>query len=154
MAAARKEDLVENILTLADHLFRQLLPTIPQELLTMDVTMPQFKIMLILYIHGPMRMSEIAAGLDVTLPTATSLVDKLVDKGFVARENQTTDRRVVICRLSEGGQKGIGKIWESSRIRCQQLLGEMDTEKLQMFVVVLDDMLKTSQPGNKAAIKK
>jgi DNA-binding MarR family transcriptional regulator len=144
MALKTKVNLVEDILSLADQLFRQLLPTVPKDLLTLDVTMPQLKIMLILYINGPSRMSDIASGLDVTLPTATSLADRLVEKEFVTRENQVGDRRVVVCRLSEAGQKAIGRIWESSRVRSQELLEEMDTTKLQMFVEVLEDMLKSA----------
>ncbi|MBP1707035.1 MAG: hypothetical protein H6Q39_759 [Chloroflexi bacterium] len=68
---AQKDNLVEEILTLADKLFRQLLPTVPEELLSLDVTMPQLKMMMILYVNGPARMSDIAAGLDITLPTTT-----------------------------------------------------------------------------------
>ena len=145
MALVTKEKLVEDILSLADQLFRQLLPTVPKDLLTLDATMPQLKIMLILYLNGPARMSDIASALDVTLPTATSLVDKLVEKNFVTRENQKNDRRVVVCHLSEAGQKAIGGIWESSRLRSQQLLEDMDNTKLQMFVEVLEDMLKSAR---------
>lgn len=144
MHSAKREDMVEDILTLADRLFRQLLPTVPKDLLTLDVTMPQLKIMLILFVHGPLRMSAIASELDVTMPTSTSLIDRLVEKGFVLRENQAEDRRVVLCRLTEAGQKAIGRIWESSRIRSRELLEEMDTAKLQMFVELLEDMMKSA----------
>jgi DNA-binding MarR family transcriptional regulator len=145
MALARKENLVEDILILADKLFRQLLPTVPRELLTLDVTMAQLKIMIMLFINGPARMSDIAAGLEVTLPTATSLADRLVEKNYVMRENLADDRRVVLCRLSEAGQKAIGGIWESGRIRSKELLEEMDTTKLLMFEEILDAMLKSAK---------
>jgi MarR family transcriptional regulator, organic hydroperoxide resistance regulator len=149
MSAIPKDKLVEEVLSLADRLFRQLFPTVPKDLLTMDVTMPQIKIMFILYIHGPSRMSDLASELDVTLPTATNLVDRLVDKNYVSRENQTADRRVVLCRLTEAGQKAIGRIWESSRLRSQALLEEMDSSKLEMFIEVLEDMLKSAEAGNR-----
>jgi DNA-binding MarR family transcriptional regulator len=145
MALARKENLVEDILILADKLFRQLLPTVPRELLTLDVTMAQLKIMIMLFINGPARMSDIAAGLEVTLPTATSLADRLVEKNYVMRENLADDRRVVLCRLSEAGQKAIGGIWESGRIRSKELLEEMDTTKLLMLEEILDAMLKSAK---------
>jgi DNA-binding MarR family transcriptional regulator len=146
MTSRNQELLIGEILSLADRLFRQLFPPVPQNLLTLDVTMPQMKIMIILYINGPARMSDIAAGLDVTLPTSTSLVDRLVEKGFVIRENQTDDRRVVLCHLSEAGQKAIGGIWESARNRSKELLEAMDTGKLKMFIEVLETMLQTSKP--------
>jgi len=146
---AQKDTLVEEILTLADKLFRQLLPTVPEELLSLDVTMPQLKMMMILYVNGPARMSDIAAGLDITLPTTTSLVDRLVEKHYVIREDLADDRRVVLCRLSEAGQKAIGHIWESGRIRSQELLEAMDTARLEMFVEILKAMLESARarPG-------
>jgi DNA-binding MarR family transcriptional regulator len=102
--------------------------------------------MLMLYTHGPVRMSDIAAGLEVTLPTSTSLVDRLVEKNFVVRENQTDDRRVVLCRLSEAGQKAIAGIWASTRTNSKALLEAMATAKLKMFVEVLEDMMQTTRP--------
>ena len=107
MEKTKKTELVASILMTSDKLFRKLLPTVPQEVLTLDVTMPQLKIMLILFIHGPMRMSAIASEMGVALPTATSFIDRLVDKNFVIRESQPNDRRVVLCRLVEAGQKTI-----------------------------------------------
>lgn len=144
MGLTRKENLIEEILTTADRLFRQLLPSVPKDLITLDVTMPQAKIMLVLYIRGSMRMSDIASELDVALPTATSFIDRLVEKNYLLREPQSGDRRVVLCRLSEAGQKAISRIWESGRIRSKELLEEMDTPKLRMCVEVLEDMLKSA----------
>lgn len=141
MNQANKVDLVESILMTSDRLFRKLLPTVPKELLTLDVTMPQLKIMLMLYIYGPMRMSAIASEMDVALPTATSFIDRLVEKNFVVRESQPNDRRVVLCRLAEAGQKTVDSIWESSRENIGSLLEEIDVNKLQMLVEVLHSML-------------
>src|SRR5512137_1283526 len=75
-------------------------PIIPQDWLDMDLTMPQLKIMVILWRQGPARMSELASGLAVTLATATGIVDRLVEKGFIVREGLPVVRCVVICRLS------------------------------------------------------
>jgi DNA-binding MarR family transcriptional regulator len=146
-----KEIQVENILTLADKLFRQLLPTVPKDLIAMDVTMPQLKIMLILYVHGPTRMSDIASELDVTLPTATSLVERLVEKNYVLRESQPNDRRVVLCCLSESGQEAIGRIWQSSKKRSTEILEAMDASKLELFVEALQAMYETALAENKVA---
>jgi DNA-binding MarR family transcriptional regulator len=144
LKTTNKDHLVESILSLADRLFRQLLPTVPEELLTIDATLPQLKIMLMLYMRGSIRMSDIASGLNVTLPTATSLVDRLAEKDFITRETQADDRRVVLCKLSEKGQKAIAGIWESAALRCRILLKSMDEEKLESFVDVLGDMLKAA----------
>ena len=145
MAANHKEELIQSILTLADNLFRQLLPTVPKELLTLDISMSQLKVMLLLFINGPLNMSNIAASLDVTLPTASSLIDRLVEKDYIERENISDDRRVVLCRLSENGQKAINGIWDSGRVRSREILEKMNLANLEMFFKVLSAMMKSAR---------
>lgn len=148
-----KLQIVEEILKLSDGLFRKLLPSVPKELLDLDITMPQMKILLILFIHGPQRMSALAADLGITLATATGLVDRLVERDFVARENSPGDRRVVMCRLSGNGQKAVGRIWKSARIRSGQLLEAMEISKLRMFNEALKAMLESAEKTNTMHIK-
>jgi DNA-binding MarR family transcriptional regulator len=144
-----RPEIVENILKLADKLFRKLLPTVPREILELDVTMPQLKIMFILFINGPMRMSDLALDLGVTLGTATGLVDRLVERDVVVREGQRDDRRVVLCRLSDEGQKTVSRIWESARNNCRELLETLDTETLQTFIGVLQTMLDSAEASSR-----
>jgi DNA-binding MarR family transcriptional regulator len=147
-----KEDQIEQILRTADRLFRKLLPSIPEDLLKLDVTMPQMKIMLILYFNGPLRMSDIASRLGVTLPTASILVDKLIKKKYLLRESRVDDRRVVLCGLSTKGARSLGKIWDSAKTKSKQLLEIMDTSKLQMFLEVLESMLESAETDGKQNI--
>ena len=150
--ASDKDRLVEDILSLAEVLFRQLLPTVPKDLLALDISMPQAKILLILYVHEPRRMSDIAAELDVSLPAATSLVDRLVERQFLLRETLPEDRRVVLCHLTETGQRAISRIWQSARTRSQELLQAMDASDLQLFARALDAMQRASSaPGGSTA---
>ena len=82
--------------------------------------------------------------LKVTLPTATSLIDKLVEKNYIQRDTQSDDRRVVLCKLSAAGQKAIEGIWVSARVRCQQLLLALEQSKLEMLKDVLEAMLQSA----------
>ena len=144
MKKSSQEDAIEGILKLTDRLFRALLPTVPKRLLNIDVTMPQMKIMLMLFIIGPMRMSDLADNLHVTLATATRLVDRLVEKGFVVRENQPDDRRVVLCNLSNRGLNMVNGIWETARNNIKSILRNLDIGKLVMLAEVLEDMLQST----------
>jgi DNA-binding MarR family transcriptional regulator len=143
-AESDKERLVDGILALADKLFRELLPTVPRDLLSLDITMPQMKILVILYVTGPRRMSDVASELDVTLPTATSLVERLVEKRYVERETNPDDRRVVLCHLSEAGEQVIKHIWQSAGKRSRELLQAMDVSKLELFAEALQAMHETA----------
>jgi DNA-binding MarR family transcriptional regulator len=109
----------------------------------MDVTMPQLKTIMLLFLNGPMRMSDLAADLGVTMATATGLVDRMVEKGVVIRQDDPDDRRVVMCSLSQTGQAMVSRLWESSKNKSRELLESLDTTKLQLFGDILKAMLNT-----------
>ncbi len=139
MTRPNRQEMVEGILKFADNIFRVLLPTVPRELLVLDFTMSQLKTLFLLFMNGPMRMSDLASDLGVTLATATGLADRLVERDMVTRESDPDDRRVVLCRLSESGQNSIKRIWESARGRMQEILQGIDVATLES----LDRALKT-----------
>ncbi len=141
MAKSDSNNAIERMLGLTDKLFRVLLPTVPKELLEMDFTMPQMKILLMLFMYEPMRMSHIAADLGVTLATATGLIDRLVEREIVLRESDPADRRVVLCRLSDTGEKTLSRIWNTVRNRMADLVRTLEASKLESLTRILDTML-------------
>ena len=82
------------------------------------------------YLNGPARMSDLASSLGVTLATATGIVDRLVDRDIVKRENSREDRRVVVCRLSAKGHELTDRLYTSGRERARQLLQGLGEDKL------------------------
>ncbi len=145
MARPNRQDMVEGLLELAARLFRVTLPNVPREVLDLDVTMPQLKIMFLLFVDGPKRMSDLASDLGVTLATASGLADRLVERDIVVRESQPDDRRVVLCCLSESGQKAIKRIWESAGSRLRDLLRTLDKGNLQALTGALEAMLTSAE---------
>jgi 4'-phosphopantetheinyl transferase len=145
MTRTSREQLVETVLKSASDIFRVMLPTLPREILMMDFTMPQLKALFLLFLNGAMRMSDLAADLGVTLATATGLIDRLVEKELITRESDPDDRRVVRCRLSESGEKGISRIWVSARERMRALLGEMSVTNLSALSRMLKAMLALAE---------
>ena len=132
---AGKPELIESIQALQqklEELEGAITPIIPQDWLTTDLTMPQLKVMLILWREGPARMSELASGLGVTLATATGVVDRLVEKDYIVREGLPGDRRVVICRLSNKGLEFMKALWMSGRMQIGRILGVMTPEQLKI----------------------
>ena len=52
---------------------------------------------------GPCTMSELALKIRLTVCSATLIVDRLVEKGLIARERSDEDRRVVRVALTDDG---------------------------------------------------
>jgi DNA-binding MarR family transcriptional regulator len=141
----KQEELIERILQLGEKAFRELIPILPTEWLQLDLTMPQLKVVLLLFLNGPVRMSDIASALGVSLATATGVVDRLVERDIVLRESLPEDRRVVLCRLTEKGQKMIGGLWQLARDRAKELLEVVATSQLQLITEALEALLEAGE---------
>ncbi|MCC6313563.1 MAG: MarR family transcriptional regulator [Thermomicrobiales bacterium] len=60
------------------------------------LTFAQTKAALVLGARGPLTVGEIAAGLGVSMPAASAVVDRLVEVGWVRRDVDPADRRRVL----------------------------------------------------------
>ena len=145
MKESPKRELIEYILQLGEKAFRELIPILPTEWLHLDLTMPQRKVVLLLFMNGPSRMSDIASALDVSLATATGVVDRLVERDIVLREDHPDDRRVVLCRLSDKGENLIGGLWQLARDRARELLGAIEPNKLRLVTEALEALLQAGE---------
>lgn len=70
-----------------------------------DLSITQLNAIKTLWDSGELTMSELADQLGVSPPSASVLVDRLVDKGIFCREHSTTDRRKVVVRVSPEAEK-------------------------------------------------
>ena len=142
---SQKEELVEKTLQLSDKAFQELIPILPKEWLKLDLTMPQLKVVLLLFQEGPLRMSVLASELGVSLATATGIIDRLVERDIVFREDDPDDRRVVLCHLSDKGENLISGLWHLSRERTRELLEAMDLQQLLLLGEVLEALLQAGE---------
>jgi len=139
----RRTEQIERILELSDGIFKLLLPTVPREILDLDLTTPQMKVVLLLFLDGPTHMSALASGLGVSLATTTGVVDRLVERSMITREELKEDRRVVLCRLSEQGHALVNRMWTSARARVRELLEAVPASKLVLIEEALQSLVPT-----------
>jgi DNA-binding MarR family transcriptional regulator len=139
------DELIESTLLLTERAFRELFPILPKEWLNLDLTTPQLKVVLLLYLSGPTRMSVIASALDVSLATATGVVDRLVKTDMVTRGSDPNDRRVVLCRLSDKGEKLITGLWQKAGERVVMMFKALDRRKLQLVKDALEVLLEAGE---------
>ena len=69
-----------------------------------DITLPQFRALIVLATRGPQRPADISAELGVTPSTGTRMCDRLARKGLLRRSRTTSDRRVVRLQLTPDGR--------------------------------------------------
>ncbi len=68
-----------------------------------NLSMTEFHVIAAIGVGNPLKMSDIAPKLGVTVGTLTIAVNNLLKKGYVARHRSETDRRVVYISLTESG---------------------------------------------------
>lgn len=87
-----------------------------------DVTLPQFRTLVVLAVRGPQRGIDIAEELQVNPSTGTRMLDRLVRKGLVRRTRSSTDRRVVRLHLSPSGRQVVEQVMNRRREELQRLV--------------------------------
>lgn len=104
----------------------------------LDMTIPQFKTLVLLERMGPLRMSSIATHFDRALSATTAVVDRLVEKELVERHSDPTDRRLVICSLTDRGRHSIEQFWRIGPQRIERVVDMLDVEELRVVVEGLE----------------
>lgn len=94
-----------------------------------DVTLPQYRALVVLGQHGPRRPVDLAAALTVTPSTATRMCDRLVMKSLVVRDRSGHDRRAVTVSLSQIGQDVVREVTARRRAELRALLDPMPRER-------------------------
>jgi len=89
---------------------------------TGELSLPQYRVLGLLS-TGHERAGDLAARLAVTKPTLTALVDGLVEKGYVARETPTGDRRAVRVSITDAGRAAAERAGQGFRRVLDDVLG-------------------------------
>src|SRR5205807_10147691 len=71
---------------------------------TLELTMAQLKVLLTLAFEDEATIGKIAETLGIGPPTASHLVDRLVQAGLVERVERSTDRRYTLASLTPQGE--------------------------------------------------
>ena len=70
-----------------------------------EVPPSQIRVLFYLKGHGENTMSTLAHNLHISRPNLTPIIDKLLEDGYVERNANTKDRRILLISLSEKGWK-------------------------------------------------
>ncbi len=70
----------------------------------LDLTYPQYLVMLVLWEEGTQNVSEIGTKLNLDSGTLTPLLKRLAQKNLIERNRSTHDERIVEIKLTASGQ--------------------------------------------------
>lgn len=102
------------------------------------ITPPQFDALLILDHDGELTIGDLSNRLYLAYSTTTDLVDRLERAGFVVRQRDMEDRRVVRVRLQEFGARLIEEVLNARRVYLGTVLESVTCEEKKHILDVLE----------------
>jgi DNA-binding MarR family transcriptional regulator len=117
------------------------------------LTFPQIIVMYALTWLGPLPISTLAQRLRLSLAATSQLVDRLVDAGYVAREEDPNDRRVRRVRMRPHGKQFMERLNEIRRRELSEAFDRLPPKLHQRLTEVLREAVDTlsrassSSPG-------
>ena len=110
------------------------------------VTQTQFLMLAAIRAFGRCTMGTLASGLQVQLPTATGIIDRLVRSGHVRRLPAPEDRRQVVVELTVKGQAFFQEFLTVIRRRWEEVLSTLEPDELEAFHHAVTSLRDRLQP--------
>jgi DNA-binding MarR family transcriptional regulator len=116
------------------------------------LSMPQFSLMSQMYHRGACGMSGISERFEITPAAASQMVDKLVQSGYIVREEDPTDRRAKTLNLTTRGRQLIDAGNEERYRWVEDLAGKLNAEERARIVEALELMTRAIRELEKEPI--
>lgn len=126
-----KEKLIEEIHILIEQVFPVMVHYQPEAWMDLDITISQLKSLFFIDFKGKTNFKNLAAALGMTPPNITGIVDRLVAKGLVSREENSEDRRMMLLKTTDKGKTLLTKLKETRRNQSSPLLNQLSLEELK-----------------------
>jgi DNA-binding MarR family transcriptional regulator len=101
------------------------------------ITLPQFRMLVVLDTRGAMKISSLAESLEVNPSTATRMIDRLVTTGMVARQYNPVTRREVVVELTGQGLRVVRGVTRRRRAAIGRIVAKMSESERRGLVGAL-----------------
>jgi len=104
----------------------------------LDLPASEINILANLAGHDPLTVGALAAATATRPTTLTSVLDRLVRRGYVVREVDPADRRSFLVSLTPAGQRAAGTVSAAVRELEQGALSRVSPAQRAGFLAVID----------------
>ena len=101
------------------------------------VTLPQFRMLVVLATHGEMNLVALATQLAVNPSTALRMVDRLTATGLIDRQINPANRREISLRLTDTGRQIVDDVTARRREEIASIVGQMPPSQRTGLVTAL-----------------
>ena len=140
-AAVAHDELVDALLSAS----RAMVALAARSLADLDseVTLPQYRALVVLASRGPQRVVDISTELGVNPSTGTRMCDRLVRKRLIRRYRSQTDRREVRLTLTAAGEHLIREVTDRRRDEFRRMVQAMPASSHQPVAEALRSLAES-----------
>lgn len=150
----------DELMTVSDEVVDAAMPLIPQigRLIyaafvrhagASGLSLGQMKALAHLHHAGQATVGEIGAGMGISMPAASELIDQLVDRALVERGVNPADRRQVVLRITPGATRIGEELGALRRAQVRAALARLGPAERSAFLPVLTALVEALEqdPG-------
>lgn len=106
-----------------------------------DLTGQQLRVLLLVMRKPGVGAGEVGQSLGVSAPTATGIVERLVDRGLLQRGQDPVDRRMRPLTLTTAGEATLGELDAANEAMFARLVPLLPTSTLSSIRVAYESLL-------------
>lgn len=111
----------------------------------LGLTTAQLRVLFLVRGAPGVTAGELAARLEVTPPTISGIVDRLVRQGLMRREEDCQDRRLVRNQLTAAGESACSRLEEGAEAFTRRILVGMNQADLETLLLGLKAFVQASR---------
>ncbi|MFQ5638355.1 MAG: MarR family winged helix-turn-helix transcriptional regulator [bacterium] len=104
------------------------------QILSCGISVSQCYVLETLHTYGALTVNELATKMYLKVSTITRVVDQLVRKEYVTREEDPNDRRVRVLQLTESGEVVFQESWRNIFQSEKAILENFPSEHREMLI--------------------
>lgn len=118
-----------------------------------DLSLPQFRTLTFLHRQPGSPLAKVAEHVGLTPPSASKMIDRLVQRGLVLREEASTDRRSIALTLTPEGEAALARSRQATVEDLAAALAELDAGELLALRENLELMAHLFSPEETPAVR-
>jgi DNA-binding MarR family transcriptional regulator len=149
-SATRLDPLVETLLADVQAAWCRIRTIASERLLRDGVSMAHMHLLWLLADQGPLPMTRLAESLGISLSNASGFIDRMEERGLVARVRVPDDRRIVQVRIAPEGRAAIEALELFRRDQMARVLGRLTPGQLAGVRQALADVREAYESEQEA----
>lgn len=108
-----------------------------------DISLAEFMALKKVYENKSFSIQDIGNAINFTKSGATRIINRLEDKGYVARERSSIDGRVCCVSITAKGTKVIIRIMKENTIYLEKMLKDLESTRVESIKEALEILVKS-----------